>query len=115
MEYLVWLLEQGCYVGLDRYPGRGTSPLARTKTMKALMDAGYRDRLCPSHDLGIILCEPAIEKRWGMTLEERQRRNPYGYLYVKKVVLPQLREMGVPQTDLDTLCVNGPRNFFEGV
>ena len=39
LEYLTQLLEQGCYLGLDRYPGRTTSSTARTNTMKALTDA----------------------------------------------------------------------------
>ncbi|GAF72163.1 unnamed protein product, partial [marine sediment metagenome] len=39
IEYLTWLLEQGCYLGLDRYPGRIVSSIIRTKTMKTLIDA----------------------------------------------------------------------------
>ncbi|MBI3040294.1 MAG: phosphotriesterase-related protein, partial [Chloroflexi bacterium] len=50
VEYLTWLLEQGCYLGMDRYPGLNTSPRARTRTMKTLIDAGYAHRLLPSHD-----------------------------------------------------------------
>ncbi len=115
VEYLTWLLEQGCCLGLDCYPGRNVSPLARTKTMKALIDAGYTDRLCPSHDWGILLVEMALPKLHGMTIEERLRRNPHGYLYIKKVVFPQLRDMGVSEATLNRLCVDGPRNFFEGV
>jgi len=110
VEYLIGLLEQGCYLGLDRYPGRNTSPLARTKTMKALIDAGYIGRLCPSHDrsiLRVMAANPVI------TEEERLKLNPYGYLYIKEVVFPQLREMGVPEATLNNLCVDGPRNFFE--
>ena len=41
LEYLYWMLEEGCYLGMDRYPGEGVSPLARTKTLKALVDAGF--------------------------------------------------------------------------
>jgi phosphotriesterase-related protein len=112
VEYLTWLMEQGCYIGLDRYPGMITSPLSRTKTMKALIDAGYADRLCPSHDgtvLRVLAANPII------TEEERLKRNPHGYLYMKKVVFPLLREMGVAEEILNNLCVVGPRNFFEGV
>jgi phosphotriesterase-related protein len=112
VEYLTWLMEQGCYLGLDRYPGMITSPLSRTKTMKALIDAGYADRLCPSHDgtvLRVLAANPII------TEEERLKRNPHGYLYMKKVVFPLLREMGVAEEILNNLCVVGPRNFFEGV
>jgi len=111
VEYLIWILGQGCYLGLDRYPGRNVSPLARTKTMKALIDAGYEDRLCPSHDclLARVMADnPMISE------EERLRLNPHGYLYMKKVVFPWLREMGVPESTIGRLCVDGPRNFFEG-
>ena len=112
LEYHTWLLEQGCYVSMDSFPGSGASPKARVKTMKALIDAGYADRLCPSHDhllLRVMAANPEI------TEEERLRNNPYGVLYIKKVVFPMLKEMGVSEDVLNTLCVNGPRNFFEGV
>ena len=111
VEYLLWLIEQGCYLGLDRYPGRNASPLARTRTMKALIDAGYADRICPSHDwsiLRVLAANPEI------TEEERLRLNPHGYLYIKKVVFPQLREMGVAREVIDSLFVDNPRKFFEG-
>ena len=92
VEYLLWLIDQGCYLGLDRYPGMITSSESRTKTLKALIDAGYADRLCPSHDgivLRVLAANPMISE------EERLRRNPHGYLYIKKVVIPRLKEMGV--------------------
>jgi len=112
VEYLVWLLEQGCYLGLDRYPGMAPSPQARTKTMKALIDAGYADRLCPSHDRSVVrIIGPDREEEERL----RQRYNPHGFLYIKNVVFPELREMGVSEEILNTLCVNGPRNFFDGV
>jgi len=112
VEYLTWLLEQGCYLGLDRYPGRIVSPLARTKTMKALIDAGYTDRLLPSHDHSLVWVAAEAPL---ISPEEREKLNPHGFLFMKKVVFAQLREMGVSEVILDRLCVNGPRNFFEGV
>ena len=111
VEYLTWLLEEGCYLGLDRYPGRIVSPTARTKTMKALIDSGYTDRLLPSHDHSTVWIDAEASP---ITPEEREKLNPHGYLYIKKVVFPQLREMGVPKATLDRLCVDGPRNFFDG-
>jgi len=111
VEYLIWILEQGCYLGMDRYPGRNVSPQARTKTMKALIDAGYADRICPSHDrlvLRVMADNPMI------TEEERLRMNPHGFLYMKKVVFEQLREMGVSEEIINRLCVDGPRSFLEG-
>ena len=111
MEYLTWLLDQGCYLGMDRYPGLNLSSRTRTETLKSLIDAGWIDRLLPSHDFGLATPEtfypPDVK-------ESIEKDNPYGYLYMKKVVFEQLREMGVPEAVLDTLCVNGPRKFFEG-
>ena len=111
VDYLTWLLDQGCFLGMDRYPGWNVTSEDRTKTMKALIDKGYADRLCPSHDGSILRVEVANPM---MSKEERLKRNPYGLLYIKKAVIPQLREMGVSEDILDGLCVNGPRNFFEG-
>lgn len=112
IEYLVWLLEQGCYLGLDRYPGSNVSPLARTRTMKALIDAGYEERLLPSHDWSYawIIAEASPMPQQA----EREKRNPHGYLYMKKEVFSQLREMGVAEATLNKLCVDNPRRFFEG-
>ena len=112
VEYLTWLLEQGCYLGLDRYPGRTTSSRARTRTMKALIDAGYANRLCPSHD-GIVL---SILGGGDFEHAEvvRLEYNPHGFLYLNKVVLPELREMGVSEETLRSLFVDVPRRFFEG-
>jgi phosphotriesterase-related protein len=111
-EYLNWLLEQGCYLGMDRYPGLNLSSYARTQTLKQLIDAGWIDRLLPSHDLCLVtpltFYPPEVK-------ESIEKGNPYGYLYIKEVVFRQLEDMGVSQAVLNTLCVNGPRNFFEGV
>jgi len=112
LEYLLWLLGQGVYLGLDRYPGDNVSPLARTRTLKALIDAGFAGRVCISHDWSLarhVAGDSAIGSP-----EKRQKLNPHGYLYIKNVVFPQLREMGVSDTVIGKLLVEGPRNFFEG-
>jgi phosphotriesterase-related protein len=114
IDYLIRLLEQGCYLGMDRYPGRNVSPMERTRTMKTLIDAGYVDRLLPSHDhVPVEITGTSLE---AIELhKEREKSNPHGYLYLKKVVMPQLRNMGVPEAILSRLCHTGPRNFFAGV
>jgi phosphotriesterase-related protein len=110
MEYLTWMLEQGCYLGMDRYPGLNLSSRARTETLKRLIDAGWADHLLPSHDCGLVTAltfyPPDVK-------ESIEKGNPYGYLYLKKVVFAQLKEMGTAKTIIDALCVKGPRNFFE--
>ena len=112
LEYLVWMLDQGCYLGMDRYPGEGTSPLARTRTLKALIDAGYKDRLCISHDWSLARY---VDKNSIIgTRQKRKKLNPHDFLYIKNVVFPQLREMGVSDKIINSLLVDAPRNFFEG-
>ncbi|MFC2021459.1 phosphotriesterase [Chloroflexota bacterium] len=113
VEYLVWMLEQGCYLGLDRYPGQGVSPESRTKTLKALIDAGYKDRLCPSHDWSLTRVQAdGLRPLWSRA--DREKWNPHAFLYIKKVVFPQLREMGVDEETINGLFVNNSRRFFEG-
>lgn len=114
INYLSWLVEQGCYLGMDRYPGRGVSSRDRTKTLKTLIDAGYVDRLLLSHDWSLVEIKGDSPSAINLQ-QERERRNPYGFLYLKKVVFPELREMGVSESILNRMCIVGPRNFFAGV
>lgn len=114
IDYLTWLLEQGCYLGMDRYPGYGVSSLDRTKTMKALIDAGYASRLLPSHDHPLVEI-PGMSPQATEFRENREKSNPHGFLYLQNVVFPQLREMGIPESVLNQLCITNPRNFFENV
>lgn len=111
-EYLEWILDQGCYLGLDRYPGRLVSPHMRTTTMKKLMDMGYTNRLCPSHD---CICLHLHNERPDGSIPEIHdfaTRNPDQYLYMHRHVIPELREMGATDADLQMLFVENPRRFL---
>jgi len=114
ISYLIWLLDQGCYLGMDRYPGKeGLTSTQRTRTLKALIDAGYADRLLLSHDIAIV--DTSIEAETSKKpYTEDERKNPYGFLYIKKVVFPQLSEWGIPESMAESLCTTNPRRFFEG-
>ncbi len=113
-EYLKWILDQGCYLGLDRYPGRYVSPHMRTVTLKRLMDDGYGDRLCPAHDC--ICLHVHKEQPDGSIPEEHEftRMNPEQYLYIHRFVIPDLLEMGATEQDIKTLFVDNPRRFLAG-
>jgi phosphotriesterase-related protein len=118
MEYLTWVIEQGCYLGMDRLPGIHVPPLSRVspkgrlKTIKALIDAGYTNRILLSHDTFLV-------STFFDTLPEGAKKklesdNPYGLLYIKRFVLPELRESGVSDKIINSICINNPRSFFEG-
>ena len=118
MEYLEWVIKQGCYLGMDRLPGIHVPPLARVspegrvKTIKDLIDAGYADRILLGHDAFLV-------STFFDTLPEAAKKkletdNPYGFLYINKFVLPKLRELGVSEKTIHSICVDNPRRFFEG-
>ncbi len=114
-EYLKWILDQGCFLGLDRYPGRLVSPHMRTVTMKSLIDDGYADRLCPAHD---CICLHIHNERGDGTMPEEHDftlRNPDQYLYMHRHVIPDLKAMGVTDNTIDGLFIDNPRRFFADV
>ena len=113
-EYLKWILDQGCFLGLDRYPGRLVSPHMRTATMKSLMDDGYGDRLCPAHDCICLHIHKELPDGSIPMEHEFTRSNVDQYLYIHRHVIPDLEEMGVSREKIDDLFVNNPRRFFEG-
>lgn len=110
LEYLTWILDQGCYLGVDRLPGLGVSTAGRVKTLKALIDAGWANRLLLSHDYIIAKHMPHFPAEIRDWLDNG---NPHGLLYIKEVVLPMLSELGVSDAILASLFIDNPRNFFE--
>ncbi len=114
IEYLEWILDQGCFLGLDRYPGRLVSPEMRTKTLKHLIDRGHADRLCVSHDC--ICLSVHNEDSDGNVAQHHDfyHHNPDQLLYMNKHVIPQLREMGANDAVIEQLFVTNPRRFLAG-
>ena len=113
-EYLEWILDQGCYLGLDRYPGRNVSPHMRTRTLKRLMDMGHTERLCPAHDCSCLHIHKENPDGSIPDEHEFQRSNPEQYLYIKRFVIPDLLEMGATEADIEVLFVDNPRRFLTG-
>jgi len=110
-DYLKWILDQGCFLGLDRYPGRLVSPHMRTVTLKRLMDMGYGERLCPSHDC--ICLHIHNEQADGSIPAEHAftASNPDQYLYMHRHVIPELLQMGATQADIDMLFIDNPKRL----
>ena len=112
VEYLIGLLEEGVWLGLDRYPGGRTPETprweTRTEVVKQLIDAGWAHRLMLSHDHSTPLVQPSEELR-----REREAFNPDGYLFITRNVLPRLIELGATDADVNAIMVDNPRRFFE--
>lgn len=114
IEYLEWILDQGCYIGWDRYPGRLVSPQMRTQTLKHLMDRGHTERICVSHD---CICLHIHKEDADGNLPEQhefQRHNPDQFLFIHRQVIPQLKAMGASEQDVETLFVKNPRRYLTG-
>jgi phosphotriesterase-related protein len=113
-EYLIALLDKGVWIGLDRYPGPapgGVTPdwETRTETAKKLIDAGYAHRIMLGHDWSVALLIASAEMQ-----EQRRLRNPHGYLFITRQVLPRLLDLGVPEDVVKGINLDNPRRFFEG-
>tara|TARA_B100001123_G_scaffold357813_1_gene412236 strand:- start:8803 stop:9774 length:972 start_codon:yes stop_codon:yes gene_type:complete len=112
--YLTGLMDKGAWVGLDRYPGNPSvaeNPNweERTETIKKLIDAGYGNRIMVSHDWAVRMFIASPEIR-----AERDIRNPDGWLFIYRNVLPRLRSLGVKEEEIQAIIVDNPRRFFEG-
>ena len=86
----------------------------RTATMKALIDDGYGERLCPAHD---CICLHVLNERADGSLPEEHALalgNPDGYLYMHRHVIPELKQMGAGDDVIETLFVDNPQRFFTG-
>lgn len=112
MDYLTGLLEQGVWLGLDHFPGGSADTPdweERTQVVKQLIDRGYGDRLMLSHDFNLRQHRANEEER-----KARWERNPDGYLFIKRRVLPRLLELGVAEDAVRKLNEDNVRRFFEG-
>lgn len=85
----------------------------RTVTLKKLMDMGYTERLCPSHDC--ICLHIHNELPDGSIPEEHafQKSNPDQFLFIHRHVIPDLKTLGATDRDLEILFVDNPRRLFE--
>jgi phosphotriesterase-related protein len=107
LDYLRRLGDAGAFLGWDRFNIEHFNPDAnRIETVTAMIAEGYGDRIHFSHDAAcfydFMVGDPAFAG-------ERP-----DYLHVSNVILPQLRERGVSDADLDAIMVDNPRRWLAG-
>lgn len=107
--YLSGLLDQGVWLGCDRYPGgRSVGPgwEERTETLARLIAAGYAGQLMLGHDWSVVS---------GTNVQDEARRrayNPDSYLFISRRVLPRLLELGATDDDVRRMMVDNPARFL---
>ncbi len=95
VDHELGLLERGVYVQIDHVGFRDLQPdEQRARNVKAIIDAGFGDRLLISQDV----CFPQHLEWFGGI--------GYGYLLTKFV--PMLLDIGVTQEQVDTLLIANP-------
>ena len=116
-DYQLALIKRGYHLGMDQVP-RGGPPAGtpgnnalgwdqRYAQIKALIDAGYAERIQigNDHSIGMSLQPTANEKG-------RLAQNPDGVLFVTRKAIPALKAAGVSEQAIRTMMVDGPRKFF---
>jgi phosphotriesterase-related protein len=113
LDYIEGLLEKGVWIGMDRYGLEIFLPAEqRNKTVLALLERGYAERMFLSQDycatidwypveLANQLQEGGLVKGWGMTL-------------IFEEIIPTLREGGMTDEQLETMLVDNPRRWLSG-
>lgn len=106
LSYLEELIAAGSYLGWDRCGLRVAVPLdAQLDTLARLCERGYADRIMLSHDKSSFM-------DWFTAAEVAIGLPDWRYTYIHDGVLPDLRERGVTDDQIDTMLVRNPRDFF---
>jgi phosphotriesterase-related protein len=113
VDYIERLLERGVYVGLDRYGLELFLPYEqRQATTLALLERGYAERLFLSADscatidwfppaAAAQMLEAGMAKDWNIRI-------------VPERVLPDLREAGIGEDQIETMMVRNPAAWLTG-
>ena len=105
LEYLRTIGDTGASLGFDRFNIPHFNPDEdRLRTLLALLGEGYGDRIHLSHDaacfMDFMVGDPAFA-------DEQP-----DYLHISRVILPQLRQAGITEKEIDELMVANPQRFF---
>lgn len=114
LGYLISIIENGSYVGMDRFGLYHNEALpvfptydTRVRTVAELCKRGYTERIILSHDYcGFI--------DWFPMEVVRQLAPKWSYTHIFEEVIPDLREMGVSEAQIQQMLVENPRRYFEG-
>jgi phosphotriesterase-related protein len=120
--YLSGLAKRGYYIGMDRL--RGGSPTApeapppnppratldeRLALIKRLVESGYVNRVMLGTDVPILMTLVSAQE-----LASREARNPDGIRFVRRQVIPRLKDLGVSEESLRIMTVENTKRFLVG-
>ena len=107
MDYLRAVADRGAWLGLDRFGiDHFNTTEQRIRTLLALLDAGYCERVHLSHDAACFFDF--------MTGDPSFAGEEPDYLLISRTVVPALLRAGATRGDIDQMMVGNPRRFFAG-
>jgi len=105
-DYLQKLIDNGSYLGMDRFGIDGfLTTEQRVDVIARLCERGYADRMVLSHDASCYL-------DWYPGEEPFPALTNWHYLHISNDVIPALLAAGVTQTQVDTMLIDNPRRFL---
>ena len=105
LAYLRAIGDTGATLGLDRFNIPHFNPDDdRIRTLLALLEEGYGDRIHLSHDAACFMDFMVGDPNFA---NERP-----DYLHLSTTILPALRERGVTEAQIDELTIDNPRRFL---
>ncbi len=105
MDYQREIAASGAWLGHDRFGIDHFNPLAdRIRTLVALVEEGYADRVHLSHDAACFFDF--------MTGDPFFADETADHLLISNTVVPALLEAGVASEQVDQMMVGNPRRFF---
>jgi len=111
LDYLLELIDNGSYLGMDRFGIDGYLTTAqRVEVIAELCRRGHADRLVLSHDASCY-----IDWIPGEMEQINEQMPNWHYLHISEDVLPALRQAGVSDADIDLMLVDNPRRYFDTV
>jgi phosphotriesterase-related protein len=114
LDYIERLLDTGVYIGLDRYGLPMFLPTEqRNDTVMALLERGHAERMFLSQDYVVAIDwfpEEAVEQLIGGGLVQED----WSMTLIFETVIPELKERGMTDEQLDTMLVQNPKRWLAG-
>ena len=112
LDYIERLLETGCWIGMDRYGLDIFLPTDnRNRTLLALLERGYADRMFISQDYCSTIDWFPLEVQDYLKANEVP---DWSMTFLFESVIPTLKERGMTDDQLDQMMVENPKRWLGG-
>jgi phosphotriesterase-related protein len=110
LDYIERLLDNGCWIGMDRYGIDIYLPTEpRQKTVLALLERGHADRMFLSQDYCSTIDWFPFEVQDYLKANEVPK---WSMTFLFEEVIPELKERGMTDEQLDQMMVENPKRWL---